>query len=73
MRVTGSRPGERLAEPLIAPHEHLQVLPLPGLLAVRGGHPADAGRVAEAVQQVRRLLDEEAGPEALRAALFRPC
>jgi O-antigen biosynthesis protein WbqV len=73
VRVTGSRPGERLAEPLIAPHEHLQVLPLPGLLAVRGGHPADARRVAEAVQQVRRLLDEEAGPEALRAALFRPC
>ena len=73
VEVTGTRPGERLAEPLIAPYEHLQALPLPGLLAVRGGHPADARRVAEAVQQVRRLLDEEAGPEALRAALFRPC
>ena len=24
-------------------------------------------------KSVRRLLDEEAGPEALRAALFRPC
>ena len=73
VRVTGSRPGERLAEPLIAPYEQLEALPLPGLLAVRGGPPADARRVAEAVQQVRRLLDEEAGPEALRAALFRPC
>jgi O-antigen biosynthesis protein WbqV len=73
VRVTGSRPGERLAEPLTAPYEHLEALPLPGLLAVRGGPPADPQRVAEAVQHVRRLLDDEAGPEALRAALFRPC
>jgi hypothetical protein len=40
---------------------------------VRGVPPADPRRVAEAVQRVQRLLDEEAGPEALRAALFRPC
>ncbi len=73
VRVTGSRPGERLAEPLTAPHEQLEALPLPGLLAVRGMPPADPEWVAEAVQQVRRLLDDEAGPEALRAALFRPC
>jgi O-antigen biosynthesis protein WbqV len=73
VRVTGSRPGERLAEPLTAPYEQLEALPLPGLLAVRGIPPADPERVAEAVQQVRRLLDDEAGPEALRAALFRPC
>jgi O-antigen biosynthesis protein WbqV len=73
VRVTGSRPGERLAEPLTAPYEQLEALPLPGLLAVRGGPPADPQQVAEAVQRVRRLLDEEAGPEALRAALFRPC
>ncbi|HEX2326776.1 MAG TPA: polysaccharide biosynthesis protein, partial [Chloroflexota bacterium] len=73
VRVTGTRPGERLAEPLTAPYEHLEALPLPGLLAVRGGPPADPLQVAEAVQQVRRLLEEEAGPEALRAALFRTC
>jgi O-antigen biosynthesis protein WbqV len=73
VRVTGSRPGERLAEPLTAPYEQLEALPLPGLLAVRGGPPADPQQVAEAVQRVRRLLDEGAGPEALRAALFRPC
>lgn len=69
--ITAARPGERLAEPLTAPHETLEPLPLAGLLAVRGAAPVNPLLVDEIVAEVARLLAEEAGPEPVRAALFR--
>ena len=68
--VTGIRPGERLSEPLCAPHEHLEAAPLPGVLIVRGATQAEAGRVAEAVRRLARLLERDAGPAAIREAVF---
>ncbi len=70
--VQGSRPGERLAEPLTAPGESLARLPLPGLLAVRGIPLPTAGAVERAVQRVLALLEGDANPQGLREALFRP-
>jgi O-antigen biosynthesis protein WbqV len=71
LAVTGSRPGERLAEPLTAPYERLEPLPLPGLLAVRGVPAPEPERVTAAVRRVAALLDAEAGPAAVREAIFR--
>ena len=68
--VTGLRPGERLSEPLCAPHELLERLPLPGVLAVRGARPVDPQAVAEGVRRLARLLEQGAPPDALRATLF---
>ncbi len=70
LAVTAPRPGERLAEPLVAPYERLERLALPGLLAVRGVPAPDAVAVADAVRRVAGLLDGEAGPRAVRDALF---
>jgi O-antigen biosynthesis protein WbqV len=70
LAVTAPRPGERLAEPLVAPHERLERLPLPGLLAVRGVPPPDAAATAAAYRRVADLLAEDAGPQAVREALF---
>jgi O-antigen biosynthesis protein WbqV len=70
LAVTAPRPGERLAEPLVAPYERLERLPLPGLLAVRGVPEPDAAAVADAVRRVAALLDGDAGPGAVRDALF---
>jgi FlaA1/EpsC-like NDP-sugar epimerase len=68
--ITGSRPGERLAEPLTASYERLERLPLPGLLAVRGIPAPDPASVAVAVDRLAGLLAAEAGPDAVRDALF---
>ena len=68
--IVGLRPGERLSEPITAAHEHLEPLPLPGILAVRGGrqpHPTD---VTCAVDRLAGLLARDAPNETLRAALF---
>jgi O-antigen biosynthesis protein WbqV len=70
LAITAPRPGERLAEPLVAPHERLEGLPLPGLLAVRGVPPPDAAATAAAYRRVADLLAEDAGPQAVREALF---
>jgi O-antigen biosynthesis protein WbqV len=71
IRVTGIRPGERLSEPLTAPYERLEPAPLAGLLLVRGVPRPDAARVTAAVAKVAALLQREAPPTAVRAALFR--
>jgi O-antigen biosynthesis protein WbqV len=68
--VTGARPGERLAEPIVAAHERLEPLPLPGLLAVRGRLPVDARVVSAHVERLAQLLDGDAPAAALRAALL---
>jgi FlaA1/EpsC-like NDP-sugar epimerase len=68
--VTAPRPGERLAEPLVAPHERLERLPLPGLLAVRGVPAPDGAAVAATYRRVDDLLAGDAGPQAVRDALF---
>lgn len=70
LAVTAPRPGERLAEPLVAPYERLERLPLPGLLAVRGVPAPDAAATAAAYHRVAGLLDGDAGPQAVRDALF---
>ena len=71
--VTGLRPGERLSEPLTAPHERLERSALPGLLMVRGWRAAAPRDVASAVGKVARVLSEpdgEADPQRIRAAVF---
>ena len=70
VRVTGARPGERLAEPLVAPHEVLVHVPLPGLLAVRGIRSLDARAVGDAVGEIARLLSVGAPDGEVRNALF---
>jgi O-antigen biosynthesis protein WbqV len=70
VRVTGARPGERLAEPLVAPHEVLEHVPLPGLLAVRGIRSLDARAVGDAVGEIARLLSVGAPDGEVRNALF---
>ncbi|MSQ44227.1 MAG: NAD-dependent epimerase/dehydratase family protein [Chloroflexi bacterium] len=70
VRVTGARPGERLAEPLVAPHEVLERVPLPGLLAVRAIRSLDARAVGAAVGSVAHLLSVGATDDAVRNALF---
>jgi FlaA1/EpsC-like NDP-sugar epimerase len=68
--VTGPRPGERLAEPMTATFERLEPLPLPGILAVRGGQQPDPDRVRQAVSQLEALLDRGAEAHTAREALF---
>jgi O-antigen biosynthesis protein WbqV len=70
LAVTAPRPGERLAEPLVAPYERLERLPLPGLLAVRGVPAPDAAAAAAVYRRVDDLLACDAGPQAVRDALF---
>jgi O-antigen biosynthesis protein WbqV len=72
IRVTGVRPGERLSEPLAAPHERLVPAPLSGLLIVRGVAVPPAEAVQRAVRRTAALLADGAGPEAIREALFCP-
>ncbi len=68
--ITGTRPGERLAEPIVAPDERVEPLPLPGLLAVRGRAPANAPIVDAQVVRLARLVDADSPGAALRAAVF---
>lgn len=68
--VTGLRPGERLYEPIVAAHERLEALPLPGILAVRGGTPPDPGQVARAVARLDQLLHDGATAVQVRSAIF---
>jgi FlaA1/EpsC-like NDP-sugar epimerase len=70
IRVTGLRPGERLSEPLIARHERIERVALPGILVVRGGTTPSGADVAASVSQLERLLAEDAGPSALREAVM---
>jgi len=68
--VTGLRPGERLYEPIVAAHERLEALPLPGILAVRGGTSPDPGQVARAVARLDQLLHDGATAVQVRSAIF---
>lgn len=68
--VTGLRPGERLYEPIVAAHERLEALPLPGILAVRGGTSPDPRQVAQAVTRLDQLLHDGAAAVLLRSAIF---
>ena len=68
--ITGSRPGERLSEPITAPHESLEPLPLPGILAVRGGRQPDAERVDRAVDRLSALLARDESNDVVRRAIF---
>lgn len=70
VRVTGARPGERLAEPLVAPHETLEPVGLPGILAVRGTTPINPAAVAAAVERVADLVAAGAPDPTVREALF---
>ncbi|HEU5315651.1 MAG TPA: polysaccharide biosynthesis protein, partial [Chloroflexota bacterium] len=69
--ITGTRPGERLSEPIVAAHERLESLPLPGIWAVRGGVAADAGAVGASVDRLAALVGSGATNEALRGAVFQ--
>ncbi|MBI3970015.1 MAG: polysaccharide biosynthesis protein [Chloroflexi bacterium] len=68
--VTGLRPGERLAEPLCAPHEWLKRTLLPGVLAVRGVPPVDVAHVDAGVREVARLLEADSPSTTIRSAVF---
>ena len=68
--VTGLRPGERLSEPIVAPHERLEPLALPGLLAVRGGKSPSQTEVTPAVTRLIDLLVREDSNKVIREALF---
>jgi FlaA1/EpsC-like NDP-sugar epimerase len=70
IRVTGARPGERLAEPLVAPHESLAQVGLEGILAVRGLTAIDTAAVGAAVDRLVALLANGAPDGAVRDALF---
>lgn len=70
IRVTGARPGERLAEPLVAPHEWLVDVGLDGIHAVRGTTPVDGTAVVAAVDRLVALLALDAPDADVRAALF---
>lgn len=70
LRVTGARPGERLAEPLVAPHETLEQVGLEGILAVRGTSAINCAAVGEAVSRLTTLLANGAPDSEVRAALF---
>lgn len=70
VRVTGARPGERLAEPLVAPHESLEPVGLPGILAVRGARGLDGVAVAAAVGRIACLLADDAPDADVRGTLF---
>jgi FlaA1/EpsC-like NDP-sugar epimerase len=69
--VTGARPGERLREELLGPHEHALAGPVAGLLRV------EDHRRAEHVSRVERIVEElaalcgEASADALRDATMR--
>ena len=70
---TGIRPGERLNEELVYPHERLRTSSLPGILeVVRDQETAGSslGELAEEVTTLRRLAEEGRGDE-LREQLFR--
>ncbi len=69
--VTGSRPGERLAEPMTAAHERLEPLPLPGVLAVRGVRSPERKRVEGAVGRLEQLLRAGADGPTVREVLFK--
>lgn len=69
--ITGTRPGERLAEPLVAPHERLEAVGLAGLFAVRGQHAVNPEAVRLAVAQVADALALGRCDDDLRALLFR--
>jgi O-antigen biosynthesis protein WbqV len=73
--ITGIRPGERLAEPLCAPGEVLETLPLPGVLRVRpaassDGAAASLEQVESVVQAIAAVLECGADGSAIRAAVF---
>ena len=68
--ITGLRPGERLSEPIVAPHERLERLSLPGIVAVRGGSTPPPQEVTPAVTRLLDLLDQEDSNEVVRRALF---
>ena len=68
--ITGARPGERLSEPIIAAHERLEGLPLPGILAVRGERQPETEGVERAVARLANLLVEEESNDVVRDALF---
>ena len=68
--VTGLRPGERLSEPLVAPHERVERCSLAGLLLVRGGDSPDPQQIEDAVAQIARLIKTGASPHAIRQAVF---
>jgi O-antigen biosynthesis protein WbqV len=68
--ITGLRPGERLTEPIVAPHERLEPLPLPGLMAVRGGVSPPLQAVTPAVTRLLNLLAQEDANDVVRRALF---
>ena len=70
IRVTGARPGERLAEPLVAPHESLEGVGLEGILAVRGMTAVDGVAVGAAVDRLATLLEDGAPDAMMRDALF---
>ena len=70
IRVTGARPGERLAEPLVAPHESLEGVGLEGILAVRGMTGIDGIAVEAAVDRLASLLADGAPDVVVRDALF---
>lgn len=70
MVITGLRPGERLSEPLCAPHEHVEQASLAGVLVVRNTVPVDPIVVAAVVDRLAELLRAAASAAAIRRALF---
>ena len=68
--VIGLRPGERLSEPIIAPHERLERLPLPGVVAVRGGAAPHQRDVSAAVSRLGNLLAQDESNDVVRRAIF---
>jgi O-antigen biosynthesis protein WbqV len=70
IRVIGPRPGERLAEPLVAPHESLEEVGLEGILVVKGTTAIDGRAVVAAVTHLETLLAGGATDDEIRRALF---
>lgn len=70
IRVIGARLGERLAEPLVAPHESLEGVGLEGIFAVRGTSAIDGVAVSVAVSRLTALLAVGASDAEVRDALF---
>jgi FlaA1/EpsC-like NDP-sugar epimerase len=68
--ITGARPGERLSEPIVAAHERTESIPLPGILAVRGGTAPDGESVGRSVDRLVTLMAGGASNMALREAVF---